>query len=48
MILPKKEDSNVTQIHKRFTDEQIMEFIQKYLRKEVERKHLQEVLGINK
>jgi hypothetical protein len=38
----------VVQLHKRFTDEQIKEFIQKYLRKEVERKHLQEVLGINK
>jgi len=38
----------LTQIHKRFTDEQIKEFIQKYLRKELERKHLQEVLGINK
>jgi len=38
----------VAQLHKRFTDEQIKEFIQKYLRKEVERKHLQEVLEISK
>lgn len=38
----------MVQLHKRFTDEQIKEFIQKYLRKEVARKHLQEVLGINK
>ena len=38
----------MVQLHKRFTDEQIKEFIQKYLKKEVERKHLQEVLGINK
>ena len=35
-------------LHKRFTDDQIAEFIHKYLRKEVERKHLQPILGINK
>ena len=38
----------MVQLHKRFTDEQIKEFIQRYLKKEIERKHLQEVLGINK
>lgn len=38
----------MVQIHKRFTDDQIKEFIQRYLKKEVARKHLQEVLGINK
>lgn len=48
MLLLKKEECIVVQLHKRFTDEQVKEFIQKYLRKEVKRKHLQEVLGINK
>lgn len=38
----------MVQLHKRFTDEQIRELIQKYLRKEVERRHLQKVLGISK
>lgn len=38
----------MVQLHKHFSDEQIKEFIQKYLGKEVERKPLQEVLGINK
>lgn len=37
-----------TQIHKRFSDEQVKELMQKYLNKEVERKYLQEILGIGK
>lgn len=37
-----------TQIHKKFTNEQVKELLQKYLNKEVERKYLQEILGIGK
>lgn len=37
-----------TQIHKKFTNEQVKGFLQKYLNKEVERKYLQEILGIGK
>lgn len=36
------------QIHKKFTDDQVKELLQKYLNKEVERKYLQEILGIGK
>ena len=38
----------VDQIHKKFTTEQVKEFLQKYLNKEVERKYLQQMLGIGK
>jgi hypothetical protein len=38
----------VVQLHKRFTDEQVKELIEKYLRKEISRNYLQEILGINK
>ena len=38
----------MVQLHKRFTDEQVKELIQKYLRKEVRRSYIQEVLGISK
>ena len=37
-----------TQIHKKFTTEQTKELLTKYLNKEVERKYIQEVLGIGK
>lgn len=37
-----------TQIHKKFSNEQVKELLQKYLNKAVERKHLQEILGIGK
>lgn len=37
-----------TQIHKRFTTEQVKELLQKYLNKEIKRKYLQEILGIGK
>lgn len=37
-----------TQIHIKFTNEQVKELLQKYLNKEVERKYLQEILGIGK
>lgn len=36
------------QLHKKFTDEQVIELLDKNLRKEVGRKYLQEILGINK
>jgi hypothetical protein len=38
----------VVQLHKRFTDEQVNELIEKYLRKEVTKNYLQEILGIGK
>jgi hypothetical protein len=38
----------VVQLHKRFTDEQVKELIEKYLRKEISRNYLQEILGISK
>ncbi|NVM24836.1 MAG: hypothetical protein HWN70_02810, partial [Desulfobacterales bacterium] len=36
------------QLHKRFTDSQVKELIEGYLRKEIERGYIQEVLGIGK
>ena len=36
------------QIHSRFTNEQVKELMQKYLNTEIERKYLQEILGIKK
>lgn len=38
----------MVQLHKKFSDEQVKELIEKYLRKEVGRRYLQEILGINK
>jgi hypothetical protein len=38
----------LAQLHRKFTDEQVRELIDKYLRKEVGRRYLQEILGINK
>jgi hypothetical protein len=38
----------MVQIHKKFIDEQVKDLMKKYLNKEVERKYLQEVLGIKK
>jgi hypothetical protein len=38
----------LAQLHRKFTDKQVKELIEKYLRKEVGRKYLQEILGINK
>ena len=35
-------------IHKRFTNEQVKELLQKYTNHEIERKYLQEILGIGK
>ena len=38
----------MVQLHKRFTDSQVKELIERYLRKEIERQYIQEVLGIGK
>ena len=35
-------------IHKRFTDSQVKELLQRYLKKEIERKYIQSILGIGK
>ena len=37
-----------THIHKKFNNEQVKKLLQKYLNKEVERKYLQEILGVGK
>jgi hypothetical protein len=36
------------QLHKNFTDSQVKELIERYLKKEIERKYIQEILGIKK
>jgi len=38
----------MAQLHKKFTDNQIKELIERYLNKEIERKYIQEILGIKK
>ncbi len=38
----------MVELHKRFTDSQVKELIERYLRKEIERRYIQEVLGIGK
>jgi hypothetical protein len=38
----------LVQLHRKFTDEQVKELIEKYLRKEVGRRYLQEIFCINK
>ena len=38
----------MTQLHKKFTDTQVKELIQRYLRKEIERTYIQEIMGIKK
>lgn len=38
----------MSQIHQEFTDNQVKEVIERYLRKEIERRYMQEVLGIGK
>ena len=44
----KREGSSVGQVHKRFTDHQVKELIERYLHKEIERMYVQEILGIHK
>jgi len=36
------------QLHTKFTDSQVKELIERYLKKEIERKYIQEILGIKK
>ena len=36
----------MSQLHKRFTSDQLKELLDRYLRNEIQRKHLQEILGI--
>jgi len=38
----------MVQIHKKFSDSQVKELIKRYLRKDIERTYIQEVLGIGK
>ena len=38
----------MAQIHKRFTDDQVKNLLQRYLEKGIERKYIQEILGIKK
>jgi hypothetical protein len=38
----------MAQIHKRFSDDQVKNLLQRYIQKEIERKYIQEMLGIKK
>jgi hypothetical protein len=38
----------MSQLHKRFTDVQVKELLERYLRHEIERSYVQEILGIGK
>ncbi len=38
----------MSQLHKRFTSDQVQELLERYLNKEVERKYIQETLGISR
>jgi len=38
----------MAQLHKKFTDSQVKELIERYLGKEIERKYIQQILGIGK
>jgi len=38
----------MAQIHKRFDDGQVKALLEKYIKKEVERKYIEEILGIKK
>ena len=38
----------MVQLHKKFTDDQIKDLLNRYLKKEIERKYIQEILGIGK
>ncbi len=38
----------MSQVHKRFTPDQVKEFLERYFNKEIERKYIQEILGIKK
>jgi hypothetical protein len=38
----------MSQVHKRFTSDQVKDLLDRYLKKEIERKYIQEILGIKK
>ncbi len=38
----------MSQVHKRFTPDQVKELLERYSNKEIQRKHIQEILGIKK
>lgn len=38
----------MVQIHKKFTDEQVKELLRKYVKREIKREYIQEILGIKK
>ena len=38
----------MVQLHKKFTDSQVKEFISRYLRKEIKRNYIQDILGIKR
>jgi len=38
----------MSQLHKRFTSEQVKELLDRYSKDEIERKYIQEILGIKK
>ncbi len=38
----------MAQIHKKFTNDQIKSLLKRYLHQEIERKYIQEILGIKK
>ena len=38
----------MAQLHKRFTDEQIKELLSRYVKREIKRRHIQEILGIRR
>jgi len=47
--LEEKGDSKMTeQIHKKFTNQQVTELLEKYINKEIEREHIEQILGIKK
>jgi len=38
----------MAQLHKKFTDSQVKELMERYLKKEIKRTYLQEILGIKR
>ena len=38
----------MSQLHKRFTSDQVKELLERYSKNEIERKHIQEILGIKR
>ncbi len=38
----------MVQVHKKFTDEQVKNLLERYLKHEIERKYIQEILRIRK